>query len=66
MTAVVWGLEWRIAVTRRRLLVLNTLVPLLLVVPVATGAAPAVHAAAVYTVLFAIFSTFGSAILRIQ
>ncbi len=62
MTAVVWGLEWRIAVTRRRLLVLNTVVPLLLVVPVATGAAPAVHAAAVYTVLFAIFSTFGSAI----
>jgi hypothetical protein len=62
MAALVWGLEWRIALMRRRLFVLNTLVPLLLVVPVATGAAPAVHAAAVYAVLFAMFSTFGSAI----
>ncbi|HUP52901.1 MAG TPA: ABC transporter permease [Longimicrobiales bacterium] len=62
MTALVWGLEWRIALARRRLFVLNTVVPLLLVVPVATGAAPAVHAAAIYAVLFVIFSTFGSAI----
>ncbi len=62
MTAIVWELEWRIATARKRLFVLNVVVPLLLVVPVAAGAAPAVHAAAVYTVLFAIFSTFGSAI----
>jgi len=62
MTALVWGLEWRIALARRRLFVLNTLVPFLLVVPVATGAAPAVHASVVYAVLFAIFSAFGSAI----
>jgi hypothetical protein len=62
MTAIVWELEWRIATARKRLFVLNVVVPLLLVVPVAAGAAPAVHAAAVYAVLFAIFSTFGSAI----
>lgn len=62
MTAIVWELEWRIATARRRLFVLNVVVPLLLVLPVAMGAAPAVHAAAVYTVLFAIFSAFGSAI----
>lgn len=62
MTAIVWELEWRIAIARRRLFVLNIVVPLLLVLPVALGAAPAVHAAAVYVVLFAIFSTFGSAI----
>ena len=62
MMALIWGLEWRVALTRRRLLFLNTVVPLVLVVPIATGAAPAVHAAAVYAVLFAIFSTFGSAI----
>ena len=62
MTAIVWELEWRIATARRRLFVLNVVVPLLLVLPVAMGAAPAVHAAAVYVVLFAIFSTFGSAI----
>ncbi len=62
MTGLVWGLEWRVALARKRLLVLNTLVPLLLVVPVATGAAPAAHAAAVYAVLFTMFSTFGSAI----
>ncbi len=62
MTAIVWELEWRIATARRRLFVLNIMVPLLLVLPVALGAAPAVHAAAVYAVLFAIFSTFGSAI----
>jgi len=62
MTAIVWQLEWRIATARRRLFVINVAVPLLLVLPVAMGAAPAVHAAAVYAVLFAIFSTFGSAI----
>ena len=62
MTAIVWEIEWRIATARRRLFVLNVLVPLFLVLPVAMSAAPAVHAAAVYTVLFTIFSTFGSAI----
>lgn len=62
MTAIVWELEWRIATSRRRLFVLNIVVPLLLVTPIAMGAAPPFHAAAVYAVLFAIFGTFGSAI----
>lgn len=62
MTAIVWALEWRIATSRRRLFILNIVVPLLLVTPIAMGAAPPVHAAAVYAVLFAIFGTFGSAI----
>jgi hypothetical protein len=54
--------ELRIALARKRLLVLNMLVPLLLVVPVVLGAAPAFHASAVYAVLFMLFGTFGSAI----
>jgi hypothetical protein len=62
VTAIVWELEWRIALKRRRLFVLNVLVPLLLVTSIAVGGAPAVHAAAVYAVLFTIFGTFGSAI----
>jgi hypothetical protein len=56
------GLEWRTALRRRRLLVLNIAVPLLLVLPVATAGAPAHHAAAVYSVLFVLFGTFGAAI----
>lgn len=62
MSAIVWQLEWRIVTSRRRLFVLNIIVPLVLVAPIAIGAAPPVHASAVYAVLFAIFSTFGSAI----
>lgn len=62
MSGLVWGVEWRIATSRRRLFVLNVFVPLVLVTPIAMGAAPPVHAAAVYAVLFAIFGTFGSAI----
>ena len=62
MSAIVWELEWRLAMAHRRLFILNIVIPLLLVTPVAMGAAPDVHAAAVYAVLFAIFGTFGSAI----
>jgi len=57
-----FALEWRTALRRRRLLVLNVAVPLLLVLPVATAGAPAHHAAAVYAVLFVLFGTFGAAI----
>lgn len=57
-----WTLEWRTALGRRRLLVLNVLIPLALVAPIALAGAPAVHRAAVYAVLFALFGTFGSAI----
>lgn len=55
-------MELRIALARRRLLALNVLVPLSLVAPIALGAAPEPHAAAVYAVLFVLFGTFGSAI----
>jgi hypothetical protein len=41
-------------------------IPLLLVLPVALGGAPAFHAAAVYTVLFVLFGTFGAAIPLIR
>jgi len=60
--APVWSLEWTQALRRRRLLALNTGVPVLLVLPIALSSAPPFHAAAVYTVLFVLFGTFGSAI----
>lgn len=62
MSLSVWRLEWRLALRRRRLLILNTAIPLFLVLPVAMSAAPAYHASAAYTVLFVLFGTFGSAI----
>jgi len=62
VTGLVWGVEWRIALRRRRLLALNVAIPLLLVLPVALGPAPPPHAAAVYVVLFILFGTFGAAI----
>ena len=55
-------LELRRAVARPRLFAINTAIPLLLVAPIALGAAPPPHAAAVYAVLFALFATFGAAI----
>lgn len=57
-----WVVEWRRALSRRRLLVLNLGIPLLLVAPVALSGAPAAHAAAVYAVLFVLFGTFGAAV----
>ncbi|MCI0436698.1 MAG: ABC transporter permease [Gemmatimonadetes bacterium] len=54
--------ELRQAAARRRLFGLNVIIPLLLVLPIALGAAPPQHAAAVYAVLFALFGTFGAAI----
>jgi hypothetical protein len=57
-----WRAEWLLALRRRRLLVLNAGVPLLLVAPVSLVGAPAPHAAAVYSVLFVLFGVFGSAI----
>lgn len=59
---VVWRLEGRLALRRRRVFALNLLVPLALVAAVAVGGAPAPHAAAVYAVLFTFFGVFGSAI----
>jgi hypothetical protein len=66
MTLVVWRTEWLSAVRRRRLMVFNTLIPLVLVAILALSPAPAVHAAATFTVLFALFGTFGSSIPLIR
>lgn len=60
--SVGWSSEWRLALRRRRLLLFNAGIPLLLVLPFALGAAPAHHAAAVVAVLFTVFGVFGSTI----
>lgn len=57
-----WQLEWQRGLRRRRLFRFNIVIPLILVIPIAFGGAPAAHAAAVYAVLFALFGTFGAAI----
>jgi hypothetical protein len=62
MRSPLWRLELTLAVRRRRLLLLNVGIPLLLVLPVSLGGAPPFHAAAVYAVLFVLFGTFGAAI----
>ena len=66
MTFAVWRTEWLTALRRRRLLVLNVLIPLTFVATIALSPAPAVHAAAVFAVLFALFGTFGSSIPLIR
>jgi hypothetical protein len=62
MTSAVWGLQWRLALTRKRVLILNVVVPLTLVWLIATGAVPPRAAAGVYAVLFCAFAVFGSAL----
>jgi hypothetical protein len=62
VTPAVWALEWRLALTRRRYLVLGAVLPLALVLPVATGAVPADETASVYAVLFMAFAAIGSAL----
>ncbi len=62
MTPAVWSVQWRLALTRKRVFILNFFVPLTLVLPVATGAVAPGAAAGVYVVLFTAFSMFGSAI----
>ncbi len=62
MTPAVWNLQWRLALTRKRVFILNFVVPLTLVLPIATGAVPPGAAAGVYVVLFAAFAMFGAAI----
>jgi hypothetical protein len=47
MRGVVWRLRWRLAVSRRRLLLWNLLVPIVLLLPVARSPAAAPHRAAV-------------------
>jgi len=62
LTLAVWRTEWLMALRRRRLFLFNILIPLTFVATIALSSAPAVHAAAVFTVLFALFGTFGSSI----
>jgi len=67
VNSATWSLQWRLATTRKRVFILNVMVPLTLVLPVATGAVPPVAAAGVYVVLFAAFAVFGSALpLRVD
>lgn len=66
MNLAVWRTQWLTALRRRRLLAFNTLIPLVFVATIALSAAPAVHAAATFTVLFALFGTFGSSIPLIR
>lgn len=56
------ALEIRVALAQRRLFVLNTIVPLALVLPIGLGGAPRVHAAVVFTLIFTFFGVFGQAI----
>lgn len=62
MTPAVWSVQWRLALTRKRVFILNFVVPLTLVLIVATGAVPPGAAAGVYVVIFAAFAMFGAAI----
>jgi ABC-2 type transporter len=62
MKLAVWALEWRLALTRSRVLVLSTALPLALVLPVASGMVPAAETASVYLLLFAGFAAIGTAL----
>ena len=62
MTSAVWSLQWRLALTRNRIFILNFAVPLTLVMLIATGAVPPRAAAGVYVVLFSAFAVFGSSL----
>jgi hypothetical protein len=52
VSALVWGLEWRIALSRKRDLALWVLSPLAMVVILGTGAVSSLTAAACYAALF--------------
>ena len=62
MTAAVWSHEWKLALTRKRVFILNVAVPFTLVLLIATGAVPPRAAAGVYVLLFTAFALFGSAL----
>jgi hypothetical protein len=59
---VIAALELRVTLAQRRLFILNTLVPLALVLPIGIGGAPRIHAAVVFTLIFTFFGVFGQAI----
>lgn len=66
MTGTVWRLTWRMAFRRRRLLIWNVLVPVLLLVPVVSSAAAAPHRAVVIAVFVVFFGAYGSCIPLIR
>jgi hypothetical protein len=66
MTGAIWRLTWALAVRRRRLLIWNFLVPILLLVPVMTSAAAAQHRAVVVAVFVMFFGVYGSCIPLIR
>jgi hypothetical protein len=62
VSALVWGLEWRLALSGKRDLALRVLAPVSLVFVIASGAVSAVAAVATYAVLFVGFAHFGTAL----
>ena len=66
MTGTIWRLTWALAIRRRRLLMWNLLVPVLLLVPVMTSAAAPTHRAVVLAVFVTFFGAYGSCIPLIR
>jgi len=66
MSTAVWHLTWTLAVRRRRLLIWNVAVPIVLLVPVVTSPAAAAHRAVVVAVLVTFFGAYGSCIPLIR
>ena len=66
MRATIWRLTWALAFRRRRLLIWNLLVPVLLLVPVVTSGAAAAHRAVVMAVFVTFFGAYGSCIPLIR
>jgi len=66
MTGTIWHLTWALVVRRRRLLIWNLLVPVLLLVPVMTSAAAVAHRAVVVAVFVMFFGAYGSCIPLIR
>ena len=62
MASLVWGLEWRLALSKKRELALRVLAPLALVLVIATGPLPALAGVATYAVFFIAFGHFGAAL----
>jgi len=66
LTGTIWRLTWRLALRRRRLLIWNVLVPVLLLVPVVMSGAAAAHRAIVVAVFVTFFGAYGSCIPLIR
>ena len=66
MSGTIWRLTWQTSVRRRRVLIWNLLVPVLLLVPVVTSGAAAAHRAVVVAVFIAFFGAYGSCIPLIR